>query len=522
MTANPTANGSIPDRASGLPLWWGEHHPQRIAIRSESGAVTYGQLAHSIRSTGSTLAALGLTRGDRLLIVSENSIATVVLFFASLETGVIPSIINARLSAAELAKIEDNARAKRTIYLHAASPDAARHAERVVTTAISDPLWGDARIGPANRSSTAQTSLLSPQGSAACIAYTTGTTGTPKGVVLSHQALIHMGRLSVPVVASDQQPHYYLVAPLAHIIGLGSNLMAALWSGASVELVGRFDIDHMIAAIRSRGITHLMCVPTVYAAILSFARKSGLARLPNQLLSMRAAGAPLSVALKEEIDVVLGLPLENGYGMTECSAIARTHAGESPLGSIGRPNEGVQVRILQSPGSPGSNGGDSVGRLLVKSPCAALGLWLAGGLADLPEMADGWLDTGDLARLDPDGNLFLVGRSKEIIIRSGFNVAPAEVEQVICRHEAVGGCAVIGHDRHYGETEIVAFIVRTPRLPPVTAGDLEHHCRRELVGYKRPSRFLFIDEIPLLPNGKIDRQSLVISAARESGRNTDG
>lgn len=520
MTVNPTVNGSIPDRASGLPLSWGESHPQRIAVRSASETVTYGQLAASIRRTHATLAALGLARGERLLIASENSIATVVLFFAALELGAIPSIVNGRLSSAELAKIEDNARARHTIYLHATSPEAARHAERVDTTTIADALWGDARVGPRNQGPTAEPAVLPPHSAAACIAYTTGTTGAPKGVVLSHGSLVHMGRLSVPSIPSEKQAHYYVVAPLAHIIGLGSNLMAAMWSGASVELVARLDIEHLYTSITSREITHLMCVPTVYAAILAFARKRGLARLPNTLLSMRSAGAPLSVPLKEEIEAVLGLPLENGYGMTECSAIARTHAGESPVGSVGRPNEGVQVRILESPDSAAE--GEPVGRLLVKSPCVALGLWLSGTLAELPELTDGWLDTGDLARLDPAGNVFLVGRSKEIIIRSGFNVAPVEVEHVISLHEAVGGCAVIGHARQYGEIEIVAFVVRASTVPPVTVAELEQHCRRELVGYKRPSRFLFVDEIPLLQNGKIDRQSLVIHAGRETGRDNDG
>ena len=516
MTAKSTATGLIPEQASRVALAWGEREPDRTAIRSEVGAISYGRLALAIRSTVAMLSAHGFEPGDRLLIVSENSIATVVLFFASLELGVIASIVNARLTAAELAKIQSSARAKRTIYLSAASADAAHHATKVAALTISDPLWGEALIGTVSQNCAGDATDHAMDRSIACIAYTTGTTGTPKGVALSHSALAHMGRLSVPAVSSSQQAHYYLVSPLAHIIGFGSNLMAAMWSGASVELVARFDVNHMIEALTSGRITHLMCVPTVYAAILSLAKERRIERLPNGLLSTRAGGAPLSVALKEEIDVLLGLPLENGYGMTECCAIARTHSGESPVGSVGRPNDGVHVRILHSPETVDQ--GEPVGKLLVKSPCAATGLWQDGRVLELPEMRDGWLDTGDLGRLDSTGNLFLVGRSKEIIIRSGFNVAPAEIEQVICRHDGVSGCAVVGHPKRYEDIEIVAFVTPTSKVPRVSASELAQHCKTQLAGYKCPSRFLFIDTIPLLPNGKIDRQSLLIAAGRQTGR----
>jgi long-chain acyl-CoA synthetase len=185
------------------------------------------------------------------------------------------------------------------------------------------------------------------------------------------------------------------------------------------------------------------------------------------------------------------------------------------VGSIGRPNEGVHVRIVQP--TDGIAQGEPVGRLLVKSPCMATGLWQDGRIVDLPEMHDGWLDTGDLASMDSRGNLFLVGRSKEIIIRSGFNVAPAEVEQAICRHDGVSSCAVVGYPKRYEDIEIVAFVVPTSKAPRVSESELTRHCKTQLAGYKRPSRFVFIDAIPLLPNGKIDRQSLVIAAGKETG-----
>lgn len=503
-------NSPAPERISSYPSTWAAEDPRRIAVDSATAAHTYADLADSIQGASSLLTALGLGNGDRLLIVAENSPPAMVTMLAAMESGVIPAIANARLTGHELSSIIEKLKPSRILFVTSGSENAANHAHNFTCQPVAGNVFGDALLSTVllDKKQARDTAIMDPN--IACFVLTSGSTGAPKCVALSHSALIHMGRLPRhPQVSSVVS--YYIVSPLAHILGLGSNLIPAIVAGARVELVSRFKPTAMLEAISSRSITHFACVPAVYSALLRCAKDSGISTVDNGLVAIRSAGAPLNLELKAGIEKLFGIPLENGYGMTECNAISRTEEGITAAGSVGRANPGNEVRVCDENGAELPTG--TIGRLAVRSPCLATGLWTGLGIGPIPEISNGWLDTGDLAYLDPERNIFIVGRFKEMIIRSGFNVMPGDVERAIFGHESVAGCAVVGCPAEYDDTRIVAFVALLPGFR-VSEEQLKVHCRSQLAGYKCPSQFIFLDEIPLMPNGKVDTTSLLDIASK--------
>jgi long-chain acyl-CoA synthetase len=299
--------------------------------------------------------------------------------------------------------------------------------------------------------------------------------------------------------------------PISHIVGLSNILIASLMAGATVHLVPRFDPAALVSAIADDGITHMFGVPATYQRLLEYKAVAGIDTLPRgKLRRLAVAGAPLDLALKSKIEAEFGLSLRNGYGITECApAIAGVRADAARSDdAVGSLITGIEARLVK-PGSGGAVAPGKVGELHVRGPNVMRGYYRNPEATAAVIDAEGWFNTGDLARFD--GNiLYVVGRTKELIIRSGFNVYPGEVEAVLNDHLAVIQSAVIGRPVP-GNEEVVAYVELLPGST-ATPADLMAHAARLLTPYKRLSEIIVLDALPAASTGKILKHRLADAA----------
>jgi long-chain acyl-CoA synthetase len=280
-------------------------------------------------------------------------------------------------------------------------------------------------------------------------------------------------------------------------------------------MVSKFDPAATAKALAEEGITILNGVPATYQRLLEYKSVSGLQRLdPGSLRLIAVAGAPLDLNLKSRVEQELGLPLLNGYGITECSPGISGVRFDAPRAdqAVGTLLPGIEGRIRTLDGRPASKG--EVGELHVRGRNVMRGYYRAPELTAKVIDSEGWFNTGDLARFDGDC-LYIVGRTKEMIIRSGFNVYPAEVEAVLSSHKDVVQCAVVGRAAD-GNEDIVAFVQLLPGAQ-VTPADLMSFVRIQLTSYKRPSEIIVLDALPATSTGKILKHKLAESLRAEGG-----
>jgi len=308
----------------------------------------------------------------------------------------------------------------------------------------------------------------------------------------------------------------YCVLPISHIVGYSAILIASLMFGCTVQIVPRYDPAALVSAIADDGITMLFGVPATYQRLLEYKAVAGIAKLPRgRLRVLSVAGAPLDLTLKSEIEAEFGLPLLNAYGITECAPGISGVRASAPRSdnAVGPLISGIEARLVK-PGGGAVNPGE-VGELHVRGPNVMRGYYRAPEATAAAIDRDGWFNTGDLARFDGDV-LFIVGRTKELIIRSGFNVYPAEVEAVLNEHPAVVQSAVIGR-AVTGNEEVVAFVQLLPGST-VNPADLTAHAARQLAPYKRPCKIIVLDALPAGSTGKILKHRLA-EVAREQAVN---
>jgi acyl-CoA synthetase (AMP-forming)/AMP-acid ligase II len=300
----------------------------------------------------------------------------------------------------------------------------------------------------------------------------------------------------------------YVVLPISHIVGI-SLLIMTLMVGGTVRLVSKYDPAALAKAIAEEGVTILSGVPATYQRLLEYKAVAGLKHLDaGSLRLISVAGAPLDLDLKSRVVRELGLPLLNGYGITECSPGISGVRFDAPRAdqAVGTLLPGVEARVRTTDGIPVGKG--EIGELHVRGRNVMRGYYRAPDLTAKVIDSEGWFNTGDLARFEDDC-LYIVGRTKEMIIRSGFNVYPAEVEAVLSSHEAVVQCAVVGRAVE-GNEEVVAFVQLMPGSS-VKPADLMAFINPQLTSYKRPSEILVLDALPATSTGKILKHKLAES-----------
>jgi acyl-CoA synthetase (AMP-forming)/AMP-acid ligase II len=422
-------------------------------------------------------------------------------------------LANARLSAREIDQIREHCGARQVIYTTTVSHHAREHAKQHGAVIRDVPEIGPIGQGPLDEGVVPEPIEVSNPNAVAALIYTSGTTGKPKGVMLTHRGLLFVAAVSARIRSLTPEDTLLGVLPMSHAVGLSVVLLGALLSGATLHLLPRFDPVVVLSSLDNGHLTIMLGAPAMFGLLVEYAKMKGVQSKKFPALRIIAsAGAPLQAAIKSETEAFFGLPLHNGYGVTECSpTIAQTRV-ESPRGdvSIGRVFPGVEVKLIGLDGNPVPEG--TVGELRVRGPNVMKGYYRAPQETAAVIDAEGWYNTRDLARFE-DRNLFIVGRTKELIVRFGFNVYPGEVEAAFTAHPAVLRCAVVGRPaRGEGDEEVVAF-VQLSKDSKLTAAELADSVTQQLAPYKRPSEIFLVDAMPVTPTGKIVKDELAKMAA---------
>lgn len=499
---------SIPQRLHQVMDRFAAETPNSPALVEDNITWSYGKLAESVPQMAASLQSLGIRASDRVMIVSENCIALAGLLLAASYIDAWAIVVNPRLSARELDQIRDHSGTRRMLFTTSVSKEAAAHASRYSATHGEIGPLKDIGVTALNESAIAEPVETSAARQVAVLIYTSGTTGTPKGVMLTHENLLFSAMTTARFRKMDRRDKLYVVLPISHIVGI-SLLLMTLMTGGIVRLVSRYDPASLAEALAEEGITILNGVPATYQRLLEYKTLNGIEKLdkgPLRLIGV--AGAPLDLDLKTRVEKELGLPLLNGYGITECAPGISGVRFDSPRDdqAVGKILVGVEARIVGRDGKPAANG--DVGELHVRGRNVMRGYYRAPDLTAKAIDAEGWFNTGDLARFENDC-MFIVGRTKEMIIRSGFNVYPAEVEAVLNSHDAVVQSAVVGRPVD-GNEEVVAF-VQLLQGTNVTPSELMTFAHGQLTSYKRPSQIVVLDALPATSTGKILKHKLAES-----------
>ena len=428
--------------------------PGRPALAYEGRRLTYAELDALAARAAGALRERGVVAGDRVAFILPNRPESVAAYHGALRLGATAVPLNPLLSELEVA---------------------VRVADAGAQLVDVDELDGPpVDVEPV------------PDGEAvAVILYTSGTTGDPKRIELTHAGL----RLSVDYLAHvglgmRDDDVVFGAAPLAHVLGMSGCMNATIAAGACLALVPRFEAQAALELIEREGVSILLGVPSMCTALLAASAESGLAPV---IRIAHVGGAPVAVELLHAFEARFGGIVLEGYGMTESGGTTTlNHAGrERRPGSVGTPASGGVIRIAED------------GEVLLRSPTLMRG-------------NDGWFGTGDVGRLDDDGYLYLFDRKKDVILRDGYTVYPREVEEVLYAHPGVHEAVVLGvpNDRH-GE-EVVAVVVAGP--DGCDAEEVKAFVRERVAAYKYPRLVLVVDELPHGSSGKIQRREIDRSA----------
>ncbi len=506
---------SLPENISDVIKPWAERSPERLAVIETSGSLTYRQLQTVVDETQAWLRNLGVRPGDRVLLVCENCRAFVAIFLALTGMDAWPVLANARLSAREIDDIRDHCGARRVIYMASVPPHAAQHAKRHGAVIEERLGLGSIGVGQLNGEVEPEPVAKNSDDRVAALIYTSGTTGLPKGVVLTHRNLLFIAAVSAQIRSLTPDDRLYGVLPMSHAVGLSVVLLGTLLSGAALYLAPRFDPVAALTALERDRLTIVLGVPAMFALLVDYAKAKKLSG-PLKFSALRiisSSGAPLQLAVKSAVESLFGMTLHNGYGVTECSPTIAQARVDEPRGdlSVGRVLPGVEIKLVDSGGQKVGDG--EVGELWVCGPNVAKGYYRAPEETAAAINPEGWFNTRDLAQLK-DGHLFIVGRTKELIVRFGMNVYPAEVEAVLNTHPAVVNSAVIGRavQGAEGGEDVIAF-VQLSTSASVSDTELAEHAAKNLAPYKRPSQILVVRELPLTPTGKVRKDELSKMAA---------
>jgi acyl-CoA synthetase (AMP-forming)/AMP-acid ligase II len=499
---------TLPTRVHHVVRRWSEHVPDQAALVDADGTWTYKELDLIVSRTAALLIASGVRPGDRVMIVGENCRAFVAIFLALTQIDALPVLVNALLSARELDAIQRHCGARRVLYTTGVSSHAAQHAQRAGAVMEQFVTLGSIGCGPLDGNVDPEPIDSDPAKAVAAIIYTSGTTGNPKGVMLTHGNLLFSSTASARIRSLTPEDRVLGVLPISHAAGLQMHVLGSLVSGATLYLLPGFDLLKVKALLQKDRVTILYGVPSMFTQFIEYAK---LRRLPalrfTDLRVISSCGSPLQPTIKSAVEDLFGLALNNGYGVTECSAGISSTPIESRRTdtSVGRIYPGIEVKLVGPDREKVLDG--EVGELWVRGPNVMKGYYRAPEETASAIDSDGWFNTRDLAKLE-DGNLFIVGRTKELIIRLGFNVYPAEIEGVLNMHPDVARSAVIGHCLdETGEQEIIAFIQPMPGSS-ITTTELSRFARQHLAHYKHPTQIHLVSELPLNLTGKIVKDQL--------------
>jgi long-chain acyl-CoA synthetase len=487
-----------------------EHSATDVALVSRGRPTTYGVLREQVAGLRGGLSSLGIDAGDRVVLLCGNGRQFVVAYLAIVGLGAIAVPLNPTSPAPEIEReivtvgakavvIEPMAASAWSAIKRASVPTVA-HVIVTDDATVADALSFDKLVA----ASPVPIVEVAEQDRAVLI-FTSGTAGAPKAAMLSHHNLlsnIAQARTSYERISASDV--IFGVLPLNHIFGLNVVLGLSLAIGASVVLVQRFDPMTALETIRDRGVTVVPGAPPMWIAWSHWADAPDDAFAKVRLALTGAAKMPEEATVR--LRAKFGLELSEGYGLTEASPTVTSSAGLTPkVGSVGKVLDGIDVRLVDEQGQPALVG-DS-GEIWVKGPNVFLGYLNDAEATAKALTPDGWLRTGDIGVADDDGFLYLIDRAKDLIIVSGFNVYPAEVEEILAEHRGVADVAVVGVPHPNTGEAVKAYVVAAPDVH-LDEEQLISHCQDNLARYKCPSKIQFVDELPRGISGKLLRREL--------------
>jgi len=496
------------------------------------------RLRDDMATVHAALGRMGVQRGERVLLAEPNSYAYIATYAALLLYGVVAVPVNPAMPKPELYKImtrsdvvgafvtpqlvsyftEENAELSASVRFVATLDDCLETFQFTVLSRAQSG-WESLTVQPDDVSSYRQKLLeggpLVADDDGAILLFTSGTTGTPKGVQLTHRQVMATTRnIALSHQLTDRDVCYSFL-PLFHINAQVIGLITTLTTGGTLILEGKFSASRFWETVAEQKVTWVSAVPTVIAILI---KSPGEPLTSHRPRFVRSASAPLPDLHARRFEARFGVPLIESYGMTEAASqicVNPLPPGMRKFGSAGRPF-GIDLQVVDEQGEPLPQ--HEVGEIVIRGESVISSY--ASGDSSGSSFRSGWFFTGDLGYLDADGFVFITGRSKEMINRAGQKISPREVEEVIVKHQAVKQAAVIGlPDDLYGE-RVVAYIVADSakeKRNPLLKEQLRELCIQSISAYKCPAEFHLVDEIPLGPTGKIQRHRLREQALGRAG-----
>ncbi|WP_081750573.1 class I adenylate-forming enzyme family protein [Paracoccus pantotrophus] len=496
MTSQPAAFANVYDALLSSV----RNGPDRVAIVFEGESLTYADLLDRVENAARQLGALGITKGAVFAAYAQNRPELMLCYYAAARLGAVFVPVNPNLTPKEVAYTFDHSGAR--VLLHddfvaASAAEAVAQDKRLPLSILLEPVEGvegdlAADVAP---------------GDDFLIIYTSGTTGVPKAIVLDHAAQV-AGAASLSAMWAVSPRDVTLVAlPLGYLYGLSTAAAVGLQTGGTVVILRRFHPRDVLEALIAHQATIFHGVPTMFSMMLDYCEQRGITFDLGGMRELICAGAPLTLETRNRFRGLFGKDLQNYYAMTESTPVFGKMAGDPrpiPEGAVGRAAPGLQVRIVRPDGSDCDTG--EQGELLVRG-AATMKRYMNAPDQTRAIFAGDLIRTGDLGHVDADGNYYITGRIKDIIIRGGANISPSEVEEALVTHPSVQDVAVVGApDRIFGEVP-VAFVVL--RHGCVAADDeLIAHAEARLSDFKVPRRYLYEARLPVGKTGKTDKNLL--------------
>jgi long-chain acyl-CoA synthetase len=476
--------------------------PDHIAVISGGERTTYAQLDLWAARIAAGLASLGLKPGDLVALCAPNSVGWLAFYFGVLKLGAVAVTLSAQLSDRELELLVSHAR-PRAIFC---SADRAATIGRLRGSIGLEFAIGPASELPLNRLEQLGAAPLRAvnrdRGDTACVLYTGGTTGIPKGVELSHENINTAINKVAYMERSTESDRAICFLPFNHVFGQMHIMNATILTGGGLVLLPRFDLNRVLAAISEHEVTKLYAVPTVYVRFLQL---DDLKARLGQVRYCFSAAASMAREVVREWRERTGLAIHESYGMTEtASMVTYNHISRHVVGSVGQVVGTTEVSIRDAQGTELPQG--QKGEICIRGRGVMKG-YLGAAEATAEAFYEDWLRSGDVGYMDENGYLFIVDRIKDLIITGGENVYPREVEEALFECPQVSECSVLGlPDPEYGE-KVVAVCVPAPG-EQIEAGELRALLKSKLSGFKVPKEFIVRTDLPKSPAGKILKQEI--------------
>jgi long-chain acyl-CoA synthetase len=481
-----------------------QRHPDSVCIIAAGREYTWAEIDRAADAFAAGLVQRGLHAGDRIAMLLGNCVEFVIAYYGAARAGLVSVPMNPAYTSSEVAVLLADSGSR----LLLVQPDTRQVGEQ---SAVALPGCDVIEIGGSEWDGIMATGrgavlaeVMTPPEALALLLFTAGTSGRPKGAMLSHGALrsnVEMLRTLTEPPAVVDEDVVLVVLPMFHVYGLNTALGLAVAAGATIVLSDRFDPRESLDLIAGRGVTTIAGAPAMYQA---WCATPGLRESLSTVRLLSSGGAPLPPRVFDTFEELTGLKIYEGYGMTETGPVVSTTlvSGEPKAGSVGQALPGLEVRITDEDGSLVDEG--DPGELWVRGPSVFDGYWPDG--AGGPD-EEGWFHSGDVAYRDEEGDLHLVDRRREVILVSGFNVYPREIEIVIDEVPGVAEAAVVGvPDDATGEA-VTALVVPRPGAA-VTVEQIAEHCAAHLARFKCPTVIRVVDALPHSATGKIAKGRL--------------